>query len=60
MYQILWVDRRGAGHIRTLLTLDDAALFASKLKHSARITRNHVDIGEVFKREGKWLWVIEE
>ena len=64
--RVLYMDKRGAGCMRTFANERDLGKFVSTLRREAKIELNGKKIGEVYRNSGeyedrrqKWLWNFE-
>jgi len=65
-YTITWMDRRGAGRMRSFTDADALADFCDTLRREATIRRNGRIVGEVAREDHaadgrrKWRWHFDE
>ncbi len=63
--QIHYMDKKGAGCMRTFTDENALSAFCENLRREAKITLNGKPIGEVFRMDGqdnprrKWAWSFE-
>ncbi len=57
MFQVHWIDNKGAGRMKIFRDQKSLNEFLYKLRHEASIKNaDGVEIGEVFKYDRRWYW----
>jgi len=65
-FSVLYMDKKGAGCSRVFFSEEALLRFIARLRTEARIYRDDVHIGDVFRSDGaddrriKWMWSIEK